>query len=104
MTKEAATLYTQGENKNSNDGSNSSVSDFAVGEDGSVYLMLYNSVVDASSLGDKYDNATLEDVRNFYRMTGDTARRMRRAPGMMLTQAPIPMRMAMLITVGSWSA
>ena len=65
VSKETATLYTQGEEKNSNDGSYSSVSDFAVGEDGSVYLMLYNSVVDESSLGDKYDNATLDDVLQF---------------------------------------
>ena len=65
VTKETATLYTQGEDENSNDGSYSSVSDFAVGEDGSVYLMLYNSVVDESSLGDKYDNATLDDVLQF---------------------------------------
>ena len=63
VTKDSAQLYEFQENNT--DGSYNSVSDYVVGEDGSLYLSIYKSEIDESSVGDQYDNATLEDVLNF---------------------------------------
>lgn len=63
VSGEATSIY-EIEQQNGDDYSN--VSSYAVADDGSIYLYIYKSEIDESSVSEDYSNATLDDVLAFF--------------------------------------